>query len=66
MTANIAATGTLPSFTCPCCGTVSRHPQDVEHRYCPACHWWTGDPALGPPHLEAPCTARDNKEGLTL
>lgn len=50
---------TAGSFTCPCCGATSDHPQDVEHGYCPACHWWTGDPQLGPPHVAEPCAARD-------
>jgi hypothetical protein len=45
-------------FSCPCCGAVSPHPQDVEHGYCPVCHWWTGDPELGPAHLAAGCEAR--------
>ena len=26
------------SFTCPQCGRVSHHPQDVANRYCGACH----------------------------
>jgi len=47
------------AFRCPCCGMVSHNPNDIEQGYCGACHWWTGDPALGPPHLEAPCAARD-------
>jgi hypothetical protein len=50
-----------PSFTCPCCGAVSRHPADVDQEYCPACCWWTADPLLGPPHLVAPCPARTEK-----
>ncbi len=49
---------TAASFRCPCCGAVSHHPQDVEHGYCARCHWWTGDPELGPPHIEAACEAR--------
>lgn len=36
------------TFTCPDCGRTSHNPNDVEHRYCGACHWWTGDPLLGP------------------
>lgn len=35
-----------PRFACPDCRRLSHHPQDVEARYCPACHWWTGDPLL--------------------
>jgi hypothetical protein len=49
----------LPSFTCPCCGMISWNGNDIEQGYCGACHWWTADPALGPPHLQAPCAARD-------
>lgn len=26
-----------PSFTCPVCGAVSYHPQDVAHEYCGRC-----------------------------
>jgi hypothetical protein len=48
-----------PAFTCPCCGAVSHHPADLEQGYCARCHWWAGDPALGPPHLAEPCEARD-------
>lgn len=29
------------AFTCPSCGTVSHHPQDVRHGYCPRCHRFT-------------------------
>ena len=40
-------------------GIVSHNPNDAEQGgYCGACHWFTGDPVLGPPHLEAPCEAR--------
>lgn len=46
-------------FACPCCGAVSHHPNDIEQHYCSRCHWWTGDSLLGPPHLEAPCAARE-------
>jgi hypothetical protein len=53
--------GAAGSFTCPCCGIVSHHPMDVEQGYCGLCHWWTGDPALGPPHLEAECEARRSR-----
>lgn len=50
-------------FTCPCCGAVSPHPMDIEQRYCARCHWWTGDPDLGPPHLMSPCRARAGHDG---
>jgi hypothetical protein len=49
----------IPAFTCPCCGAVSHNPNDIEQHYCGRCHWWTGDPALGPPHLAEPCEARN-------
>lgn len=48
-------------FACPCCGAVSHHPQDAEQGYCSACHWWTGDPQLGPPHMAAACSAREKR-----
>jgi hypothetical protein len=51
-------------FTCPCCGAVSYNATDREQNFCGACHWWTGDPALGPPHLEEPCAARDLHDEL--
>jgi len=38
---------TASSFTCPRCGTVSYHPDDIRFGYCGRCHWWTGDPQLG-------------------
>jgi hypothetical protein len=47
-----------PTFTCPCCGKETSHPTDIDQRYCGLCHWWTGDPDLGPPHLAAPCPER--------
>ena len=50
------------TYICPCCGRVSHNPNDVRERYCGACHWWTGAPALGPAHLEEPCAARDERE----
>lgn len=49
------------SFTCPCCGAVSYHPDDVRHGWCGRCHAFTGDPLLGPPHLEGPCPQREMK-----
>lgn len=36
---------TAPSFTCPRCGAVSYHPNDIREGYCGRCHDWTGDPA---------------------
>ena len=54
---------TLTTFTCPCCGKVSHNPNDLEQGYCGLCHWWTGDPVLGPPHLEGPCEARNQMRG---
>jgi ribosomal protein S27AE len=32
-----------PSFTCPKCGAVSYNPNDVENRYCGACHLFFGE-----------------------
>lgn len=32
-------------FTCPECGRISHHPEDLEHGFCGACHAWTGIPA---------------------
>ena len=52
---------TAPAFTCPCCAAVSHHPTDLEQGYCGRCHWWTGDPLLGPAHLAEPC-AQHNPE----
>jgi hypothetical protein len=49
------------SFSCPCCGMVSHNIIDAGHGYCAACHWWTGDPVLGPPHLEGPCPLRKSR-----
>jgi hypothetical protein len=47
-----------PAFTCPCCGAVMRQPADIEEDYCGLCHWPTGDPELGPPHMAGECPAR--------
>jgi hypothetical protein len=33
---------TAPSFTCPRCGAVSRHPADAAAGYCGRCHDFTG------------------------
>lgn len=46
------------AFSCPCCGAVSPHPADAANGYCARCHWWTGDPELGPAHLAGPCPSR--------
>jgi hypothetical protein len=32
-----------PSITCPQCGRTSYNPNDVEQRYCGACHQYIGD-----------------------
>jgi len=37
-----------PPFTCPRCGRVSYHPEDVRQRYCGACHVWHVDVADAP------------------
>lgn len=29
-----------PSITCPDCGRVSYHPQDIRHMYCGNCYQW--------------------------
>jgi hypothetical protein len=55
------APGPLPPaavFTCPCCDAVSPNPDDIDQGYCGRCHAFTGDPLLGPPHLEGPCPER--------
>jgi hypothetical protein len=46
------------SFTCPCCETESYSPEGIAEGFCARCSWWTGDPVLGPPHLEDPCPER--------
>lgn len=46
------------AFTCPCCGAVSPQAEDIANGYCGMCHWQTGDPLLGPYHMEAECAAR--------
>jgi hypothetical protein len=45
-------------FGCPCCGRRSPNRVDIEHKYCGSCHWFTGDPLLGPTHPRASCAAR--------
>lgn len=62
----MSAAPDLPSFTCPCCGAVSREPNDVAQRYCGRCHWWTGDPNLGPGHLAEHCPHRPFLPDWTL
>ena len=47
------------SFTCPCCGAPSCHPEDIAHGYCGRCHAFTGDPELGPRHLAEACPERE-------
>lgn len=32
-----------PLFSCPRCGAVSSHPDDVANRYCARCHLFVGD-----------------------
>jgi plasmid maintenance system antidote protein VapI len=58
--------GTPASFTCPCCGATSSHPEDIAHGFCARCHWWTGDPQLGPPHLAEACPERKAAPDWTL
>ena len=57
--------GERVAFECPCCLRTSEHPVDEAQSYCGACHWWTGDPLLGPAHLEAECPARDETRAAT-
>ena len=38
----------LPVFTCPRCGSVSHHPEDIRHGYCGNCHAFTA-PTQGYP-----------------
>jgi len=50
---------TIPgNFECPCCHAVSYSPEDITQNYCGWCHWWTGDPVLGPSHLGNTCEVR--------
>jgi hypothetical protein len=51
----------IPSFTCPCCGAVSYHPNDVAESYCGKCHEWTGDPERSAPHFASACEYRKPK-----
>lgn len=47
---------TADPFICEDCGHESWHPRDKAEGYCNRCHWWTGDPNLGP--------ARRNETGI--
>lgn len=53
-------------FICPCCGATSSHPDDIAQNYCARCHWYTGDPQLGPPHLAEACPERKATEMTEL
>jgi hypothetical protein len=53
-------------FDCPCCGQSNTYPQDVTEGYCSLCHWQTGDPQLGPWHMERPCRWRYSSTPHTL
>jgi hypothetical protein len=35
----------VSAFTCPRCGAVSHHPDDLANGYCGRCHAFTGDSA---------------------
>jgi hypothetical protein len=37
------------AFTCPVCGAVSHHADDVRYGYCGACHAFTGAPEAPAP-----------------
>lgn len=39
-------------FVCPRCWSTSHKPHDLREGYCGNCHWWTGDPDLGPVDLD--------------
>jgi ribosomal protein L37E len=32
-----------PAITCPRCGSISYHPEDIRNRYCAACHRFHGE-----------------------
>lgn len=36
----------VPWYTCPWCGTTSRHPDDVANKYCARCHEFEDDRRL--------------------
>lgn len=46
-------------FVCPACDHPSRYPDDIDHQYCPRCHWFTADPMLAPERPEL--FTRNNK-----
>lgn len=50
---------------CPCCGYSSPHPADSRFGYCGACHWFTGDPLLGPLHSARSCPVRSRAVAYT-
>jgi hypothetical protein len=47
-----AAHLTVPSFTCPGCGKICRHPDDLANSYCGNCHVFHPAPTE-PPEQEA-------------
>lgn len=49
------------SFTCPECGAVSYHPQDIAEEYCGNCHIYTGSMA---PELCLYCKGQDPECGF--
>lgn len=57
---------TPPSFTCPSCGTVSHHPKDVQHGYCPRCHRFTRADANAARALRGLEDARHHADGPTI
>ena len=52
------------SYTCPDCGAISFHPEDVRYGYCGRCFAFTGEPKMtlaqceeiGGPHPAHPWT----------
>jgi Zn finger protein HypA/HybF involved in hydrogenase expression len=50
---------TAATFTCPCCGATTPHPDDIKEGYCPQCHAFTGykAPDRGI-HMDRPCEHR--------
>jgi len=52
---------TGPSVTCPRCGLVSYHPEDIRQGYCSVCRWWTSDPTLG--QVDGWCAPRGEGRG---
>jgi hypothetical protein len=50
----------IPSFTCPYCFRTSYNKNDIESRYCGACHLFVDDPA---PEGTSPARNRSG-EGL--